>query len=170
MATFIRRLRHCNTLPESNLFLGLGQEDGGADTLTDADCPPARQVCLTDPPLWVPGGDIKVITNSNPAATPGGWSKPRLVLSAESGGGIPKVCPCIRPRLLGSFTPNFHAEIAKGKLHKLGLWQVICNRMVVLSTGEWLLPYWREQSMGAVEEGTCKAIFRETEVGLAINS
>lgn len=38
----------------------------------------------------------------------------------------------------------------------VGELQVICNRLVLLSTGEWLLPYWREQTPGAVEDGTCK--------------
>mmetsp|Transcript_23312 Transcript_23312/g.64700 ORF Transcript_23312/g.64700 Transcript_23312/m.64700 type:complete len:511 (+) Transcript_23312:151-1683(+) len=81
------------------------------------------EVCLTQPALWTPGGNIKVITSDNPLAPDPKWSKPRLLLSAQSGHGIPKV---------------------------------ICNRLVVLSTGEWLLPYWREQTPGAVEDGTCK--------------
>uniref|UniRef100_A0A061RT54 Bnr asp-box repeat protein n=1 Tax=Tetraselmis sp. GSL018 TaxID=582737 RepID=A0A061RT54_9CHLO len=81
------------------------------------------EVCHSDPALWTPGGHIKVITSENPLAAEPKWSPPRLLLSANSGGGIPKV---------------------------------ICNRIVVLSTGEWLLPYWREQTTGAVVDGTCK--------------
>ena len=64
-----------------------------------------------DPKLWVPGGDIKVITSVGSLEN-NAWSPARTVLSQSSDGGIPKV---------------------------------ISNRVTVLSTGEWLLPFWREQ-------------------------
>lgn len=39
------------------------------------------------PPRWVPGGDIKVTTT----LTGDRWTAPRLILSMDEGGGIPKV-------------------------------------------------------------------------------
>jgi hypothetical protein len=42
-----------------------------------------------------------------------------------------------------------------------GIPKVICNRMIVLSSGEWLLPYWREQTPGALEDNTCKSHIKE---------
>ena len=81
------------------------------------------QRCHTqNPKQWVPGGSIRVITTENPTAPKPIWSKPRLILSAKSFGGIPKV---------------------------------ICNKLIVLRTGEWILPYWREQTLNAMEDGTC---------------
>jgi len=86
------------------------------------------EICLAEPAMWTPGGHIKVMTSDSPLAADPKWSSPRLLLSMQSGGGIPKV---------------------------------ICNRMIVLSSGEWLLPYWREQTPGAVEDGTCRSHTKE---------
>jgi hypothetical protein len=68
-------------------------------------------LCHMEPKLWVPGGDIKVITSVGSLEN-NAWSPARTVLSQSSDGGIPKV---------------------------------ISNSVTVLSTGEWLLPFWREQ-------------------------
>lgn len=38
-----------------------------------------------------------------------------------------------------------------------GIPKVICNSLIELSTGEWLLPYWREHTEYAVVDGTCKS-------------
>lgn len=44
-----------------------------------------------------------------------------------------------------------------------GIPKVIANKLSVLSTGEWLMPFWREQQ-SALEEGTCE---RDLETGLS---
>eukprot|EP00898_Chlorokybus_atmophyticus_P007206 jgi/Chlat1/7487/Chrsp60S06998 len=61
-----------------------------------------------DYPHWMPGGDIKA-TLLNPKT--GQWRAPRVILSEESEGVIPKV---------------------------------LANKLIVLTSGEWVLPFWRE--------------------------
>ena len=90
-----------------------------------------------------------MVTSDNPLAADPKWSKPRLLLSSSSGGGIPKASTnahvCFLHLIPAGETGCIDFPV-----------QVICNRLAVLSSGEWLLPYWREQTPGAVEDGTCK--------------
>uniref|UniRef100_A0A7S0QUV7 Sialidase domain-containing protein n=1 Tax=Pyramimonas obovata TaxID=1411642 RepID=A0A7S0QUV7_9CHLO len=79
------------------------------------------ELCHTDPPLWVPGGDIKVVSSvGEPSQNV--WTSAQTILSQDTGGGIAKV---------------------------------ISNRVTVLVSGEWLLPYWREQAKAAIPTDGC---------------
>ena len=80
-------------------------------SFTPCEIKETSTLCHMEPKLWVPGGDLKVITSVGNLEN-NAWSPARTVLSQSGDGGIPKV---------------------------------ISNRVTVLSTGEWLLPFWREQ-------------------------
>jgi len=90
-------------------------------SFTPCEIKETATLCHMEPKLWVPGGDLKVITSVGNLEN-NAWSPARTVLSQSGDGGIPKV---------------------------------ISNRVTVLSTGEWLLPFWREQARAAVPDDDC---------------